>query len=92
MRQKTVAIGSTSRAPVGNMPLIQMPFRRVVVDSTGPIAPASEKGHRYTLASVDYATRNFEAVPLTSMTTETVAEALRDTYIRFGVPEKSMRS
>ena len=55
--QKTTAKGSVPRVPLGDMPLIDMPFRRVAVDLVGPISPPSEKGHRYILTLVDYATR-----------------------------------
>ena len=86
--QKTVPRGSVPRAPLGDMPLIDQPFKRVAIDLVGPIAPASDKGHRYILTLVDYATRYPEAVPLKSIDTETVAEALLDMYSRVGVPEE----
>ena len=86
--QKTTAKGSVPRVPLGDMPLIDMPFRRVAVDLVAPISPPSEKGHRYILTLVDYATRYPEAVPLKNIETETVAEALLDMYSRLGVPEE----
>ena len=52
--QKTTAKGFFSRMPLGDMPLIDKPFRKAAVDLVGPISPASEKGHRYILTSVDY--------------------------------------
>ena len=52
-----------------------------------PMPPTSEKGHRYILTLVDYATRYPEAVPLKNIETETVAEALLDMYSRLGIPE-----
>ena len=70
------------------MPLIDMSFRRVAVDLGEPISPPSEKGHRYILTLVDYATRYPEAVPLKNIETETVAEALLDMYSRLGIPEE----
>ena len=45
-----------------------VPFKGVDVDLSGPISPASEKGHRYTL-TLDYATRYPEAVILKSVET-----------------------
>ena len=47
--QKTTAKGSVSRVPLGDMPLIDMPFTTVAVVLVGPISPLSEKGHRYIL-------------------------------------------
>ena len=45
MCQKTTDKGSVPPVPLGDMPLIDMPFRRVAVDLVGPISPPSEKGH-----------------------------------------------
>ena len=86
--QKTTAKGSVPHVPLGNMPLIDVPFRRVAVDLVGPISPPSEKEHRYILTLIDYATRYPEAVPLKNIETEAVAEALLDMYSRLGVPEE----
>ena len=58
------------------------------MDLVGPISPPSEKGHRYILTLVDYATRYPEAVPLKNIETETVAEALLDMYSRLVIPEE----
>nr|XP_006814463.1 PREDICTED: gypsy retrotransposon integrase-like protein 1-like [Saccoglossus kowalevskii] len=86
--QKTVSKGSVVKAPLGKIPLIDMPFKRVAIDRVGPITPDSDGGHRYILTMVDYATRYPEVVPLKNIDTETVAEALIDFYSRLGVPEE----
>ena len=86
--QKTVTKGSERKVPLGSMPTIEQPFKRVAVDLVGPITPPSEKGHRYILTMVDYATRYPEAVALRNIDTETVAEALVDIYSRLGIPEQ----
>ena len=78
--QKTVARGAVPRAPLGEMPLIDLPFKRVAIDLAGSITPASDKGHRYILILVDYATRYPEAVPLKNIDPESVTEALLDVY------------
>ena len=70
------------------MPLIDTPFKRVVVDIVGPIAPRGEAGHQYFLTLVDCATRYPEEEPLKKITTEAVAEALLDIYSRVGIPEE----
>ena len=70
------------------MPLMDLSFKRVAVDLIVPITPASDKGHRYVLTLMDYATRYPEAVPLKNIDTETVAEALLDLYSRVGIPEE----
>ena len=76
--QKRTAKGSVSHVPPGVMPLIDMLFRRVSVDLVGPISSPSEKGHRYILTLVGYATRYPEAVLLKNIKTGTLAEALLD--------------
>ena len=62
--------GSVARAPLQQMPLIDLPFKRVAVDIVGLIHPPSEAGHQYILTLVDYATRYSEAVPLKFINTE----------------------
>ena len=39
MCQRTVKRGSVRKVPLGSMPLIDTPFKRVAVDIVGPIAP-----------------------------------------------------
>jgi len=55
--QRTVAKGQVVKVPLGKMPVIDTPFDRVAVDLVGPIFPATEKGYKYILTMVDYATR-----------------------------------
>ena len=88
VRQRTVSKRRVTKVPLGKMPLMDLPFKRVVVDLINPIMPASDKGHRYVLPLVEYATRYPEAVPLKNIDTETVAEALLDLYSRVGIPEE----
>ena len=70
------------------MPVIETPFKRVMVDLIGPIHPPSKEGHGYVLTLVDYATRYPEAIALKSITAEAVAEALVTIYSRVGLPEE----
>ncbi len=86
--QKTVPKGKQGKAPLGTMPLIKEPFKRVAVDLIGPIVPCSERGHRYIITLVDYATRYPEALPLKNIDTITVAEALIEMFCRIGFPEE----
>nr|KAG5688410.1 hypothetical protein BaRGS_001192 [Batillaria attramentaria]KAG5698105.1 hypothetical protein BaRGS_031795 [Batillaria attramentaria] len=78
--------GQVAKVPLERMPLIDEPFRRVAVDLVGPIVPASDRGYRYILVMVDYATRYPEATPLKNIETETVAEALWNMWTRLGIP------
>ena len=70
------------------MPLIDTPFRRIAVDIVGPIQPVTDKGSRYILTVVDYATRYPEAVALPKIEAERVAEALLTVFSRVGIPQE----
>lgn len=84
--QRTIQKGKVSKYPLQKMPLIDVPFKRVAVDIVGPIHPVTDKGNRYILTLVDFATRYPEAIPMPSIETERVAEALIDIFSRVGVP------
>ena len=86
--QRTVKKSNVKKVPLGSVPLIDTPFKRVAVDIVGSIAPTSEARHRYILTLVNYATRYPEAVPLKKITTEAVAEALLYINSRVGIPEE----
>ena len=65
--QRTIQKGRVSKVPLGKLPLIDTPFKRVTVDIVGPIEPRSEKRNRYILTMIDYATRYPDAVALPSI-------------------------
>ncbi|XP_060085301.1 uncharacterized protein LOC132564684 [Ylistrum balloti] len=88
--QRTFPKGRVAKAPLGSMPLIETPFKRVAVDIVGPLEPATDRGNRYIMTVVDYATRYPEAVPLRGIETERVAEALVDIFSRVGVPSEML--
>ena len=86
--QRNISKGYIKRVPLGKMPLISVPFDTVCVDLVGPIAPSTERGHRYILTLIDMASRYPDAVPLRDIHTETVADALLDMYSRIGIPRR----
>ena len=86
--QRTIPKGKTGKALLEQMPIIDTPFKRIAVDLVGPIHPVSDRKHRYILSIIDYATRYPEAIPLSKIDTETVAEALLEVYSRVGFPEE----
>ena len=86
--QRTVPKGKVSKVPLGTMPFIDEPFKRIAVDLIGPVAPVSENGNRYILTVVDFATRYPEVVALPKFETERVAEALLDIFSRVGFPKE----
>ena len=87
--QRTIPKGKIVKAPLGKMPRIDVPFRRVATDLIGPLKPVIYNKNRYILTLVDYATRYPEAVPLASIDTETVAEALVSIFSRVGIPNEA---
>ena len=71
--QRTVSKGQVAKVPLGKMPIIDTPFKRVAIDLVGEIFPAFSRGHRYILTVVDFATRYPEAVALKNTSTTAVA-------------------
>ena len=86
--QKMVPKGRVQNVPLGEMPIMDAPFQRVAIDLIGPLSPVSNKGNRYILTVVDYATRYPEAIPLAKIDTVSVAEALLEVFSRVGFPEE----
>ena len=86
--QRTIPKGKIVKGILGKMPRIDVPFRRVATDLIGPLKPVTYNKNRYILTLVDYATRYPEAVPLASIDTEAVAEALVSIFSRVGIPNE----
>ena len=76
--------------PLGRLPLIDTPFKRVAVDIVGPIEPRSNNRLRYILTMMNYATGYPEAISLPSIETERVAEELVEMFSRVGVPDEML--
>ncbi|XP_077317226.1 uncharacterized protein LOC143940054 [Lithobates pipiens] len=62
------------------------PTKRVAVDIVGPLAIPSSSGKHYILTVVDYATRYPEAVALSCLRTDKVADALLGIFTKMGFP------
>ncbi|XP_062588249.1 uncharacterized protein LOC134249909 [Saccostrea cucullata] len=86
--QRTVHKGRVTRHPLQKMTLIDEVFKRVAVDIVGPIHPVTDKGNRYILTLIDFASRYPEAIPLASIETERVAEGLLEIFSRMGIPDE----
>ena len=76
-----------SRAPLIPLPIISKPFSRIAMDIVGPL-PRSKSGNRDVLVISDYTTRYPEAIPLSSIDTEHIAEELIKVFARVGVPRE----
>ena len=55
--QRTIPKGRATKVPLGKLPLIDTPCKRVSVQLVGPIEPRSDKKSRYILTMIDYATK-----------------------------------
>ncbi|HMK58804.1 MAG TPA: RNase H-like domain-containing protein [Nitrososphaeraceae archaeon] len=83
--QRTTPAGHVKKLPLGKMPTIDIPFRRVCIDLIGPLVK-SDRGHQYVLTLIDEATRFPECVALKKIDTSTVADALLSIFSRVGIP------
>ena len=81
-----VAPRSPPHSPLIPLPLIDVPFSRIAMDIVGPL-PKSNRGHRYVLVIVDYATRFPEAIPLRSASAKAVAHEIFMLASRVGIPD-----
>ena len=75
------------RAPLIPMPIIDTPFKRIGIDIVGPMKRSRQR-YKYLLTICDYATRYPEAIPITNLRTETVANALITVFSMVGIPEE----
>ena len=66
---------SAKKVTLQLMPLIDVPFAKVAIDLIGPLAPATDRKHRWVLTLIDCAILYTKAVALTSTTTDAVADA-----------------
>ena len=85
-------MGRVSKLPLGTMPLIGEPFRRLAVNLNRPLSPVCDKSQRYILTIVDYTTRYPEAVALPKIEMERVTEALLEVFSSVGLPQVMLMS
>ncbi|XP_041483470.1 uncharacterized protein LOC121430260 [Lytechinus variegatus] len=86
--QRTFPKGRVQKVPLGDMPIIDTPFKRVAVDIVGPIEPRTSRGNKYILTLVDFATRYPEAIAMKNIEAVTIVDALVDIFSRIGVPQE----
>ena len=79
------AKGLQREVPLVPLPVMKKPFERIARDIVGPL-PRSKKDNQYILVVCDYDTRYSEALPLCSISAETVAEHLMQLFSRVGIP------
>ena len=90
--QRTVNNRNVKKAPVQSVPWVHLPFDKVAIDLIDPLYPVTNRGKRYILTVVDYATPYPEAVPLEKkIDTKTIAEALMGIFSRVGYSRELLR-
>jgi len=77
----------SDRAPLRPTEIICEPFKKIAIDIVGEL-PKSSNGYKYILTIVDYATRYPEAIPLRSINSKVIADALIQFFSRVGIPEE----
>lgn len=77
--------GDKAKAPMKLVPIITEPFRRLVIDTVGPL-PVTQSGYRHILTVLCPATKFPEAVPLKELSSEEVVKALLSIFARVGFP------
>lgn len=84
--QRKLPKGFTPNVPLEPMELVEEPFEKIAIDIIGPL-PVTPNKNRYILAVVDFGTRWPEAIPLQTITTEAVADAIMSVFTRLGIPK-----
>ena len=85
--QRTIPKGRNVKVPLGDMPIIGTPFEKVAIDLVGPLI-MSDRKHRWILTMIYFATRYPIAIPMTSIETVDVAEALVSIFAGVGIPRE----
>ena len=67
------------------IPAFEEPFSHIMIDCVGPL-PKTKAGHQYLLTIMCSSTRFPEAIPLRTITTEKVVDALTQFFTRYGLP------
>ena len=79
------AESKSSIAPLHPIPSFAEPFSEILIDCVGPL-PKSRTGHQYLLTIMCASTRFPEAIPLRSINTNKIVEALTEFFTRYGLP------
>ena len=85
--ERSKAKGKSIRAKLVPIPPMDEPFTRVAIDIVGPLN-RTKQGNRYLLTVCDYSKKYPEAIPLKTVDTETVANALIEIFSRTGIPKE----
>ena len=76
-----------TKYPLVTVPVADSALKKIAVDFLGPLV-ASESGNRYIMVICDYCTRYPEAIPMSSIESEKVAEEFINFFSKVGFPEE----
>ncbi|GFT34557.1 retrovirus-related Pol polyprotein from transposon 412 [Trichonephila clavipes] len=69
------------------VPIISKVFSKINIDAVGPL-PVSTKQNRYLITSISVASKYLEAIPVESITSPNVIDALLSIFSRIGFPRE----
>ena len=72
------------KAPVITIPSVGKPFEEVITDIVGPL-PRTKSGKEYVLTIMDKVSRYPEAIPLSSVRSLVIVDALLNFFTKFGL-------
>ncbi|GFW92333.1 hypothetical protein TNCV_3588551 [Trichonephila clavipes] len=76
-----------AKAPLKLVPIISEVFSKINIDAVGPL-PASTEQNRYLITSICVASKYPEAIPVESITSPNVIDALLSIFSRIGFPRE----
>ncbi|GFV91492.1 retrovirus-related Pol polyprotein from transposon 17.6 [Trichonephila clavipes] len=76
-----------AKAPLKLVPIISEVFSKINIDAVGPL-PVSTKQNRYLITSICVASKYPEAIPVESITSPNVINALLSIFSRIGFPRE----
>ncbi|GFU19761.1 retrovirus-related Pol polyprotein from transposon 412 [Trichonephila clavipes] len=76
-----------AKAPLKLVPIISEVFSKINIDAVGPL-PVSTKQNRYLITSICVAAKYPEAIPVESITSPNVIDALLSIFSRIGFPRE----
>ncbi|GFY22545.1 retrovirus-related Pol polyprotein from transposon 17.6 [Trichonephila clavipes] len=76
-----------AKAPLKLVPIISEVFYKINIDAVGPL-PVSTKQNRYLITSICVASKYPEAIPVESITSPNVIDALLSIFSRIGFPRE----
>ncbi|GFX11620.1 retrovirus-related Pol polyprotein from transposon 412 [Trichonephila clavipes] len=76
-----------AKAPLKLVPIISEVFSKINIDAVGPL-PVSTKQNRYLITSICVASKYPEAIPVESITSPNVIDALLSIFSRIGFPRE----